>query len=220
MLLKSLTNQLNITHHGKENLGTLESKTLSIILPNKDEIGIHEFIKGIEDKLPVTEIIVSKDTERRGKGWAIRQALNYARGEWIAFLDGDGEIPARMLLRLIPFLEDFDVVVGSKRITKSPLRRKIMTRLTRIWFKLLFGVKCDTQTGIKLFRRSALQSLNWNWESNGFIFDAEIIARLQKKDMRIVEVPIECEIRRQLAVKTIKTIFLESLWLKWRLIFG
>jgi len=198
----------------------LESKTLSIILPNSNETGVHEFIKEMEHRLPVTQIIVSKDTERRGKGWAIRQALNYAQGEWICFLDSDGEIPARMLLRLIPFLEDFDVVVGSKRITHSPLRRKVMTRITRVFFKLLFGVRCDTQTGIKLFRRSALEALNWNWESNGFIFDAEIIARLQKKGVKIVEVPIECEIRRQLAVKTIRTIFLESLWLRWRLLWS
>lgn len=198
----------------------MESKTLSIILPNSDSIGVHDFIKEMEDRLPVTQIIVSKDTERRGKGWAIRQALNYAQGEWICFLDSDGDIPVRMLLRLIPFLEDFDVVVGSKRITHSPMRRKIMTRVTRLWFKFLFGVKCDTQTGIKLFRRSALDALNWHWDSNGFIFDVEVISRLQKKGMRIVEVPIECEIRRQLAIRTIRIIFLESLWLKWRLMWS
>jgi len=131
-------------------------------------------------------------------------------------LDGDGEISARMLLRLLPFLEDFDVVVGSKRITHAPLRRKIMTHVTRIWFRFLFGVQVDTQTGIKLFRRTALESLDWNWESNGFCFDLEIISRLQKKGVKIVEVPIECFIRRQLPFKRIWIMFKESLWLWWR----
>ena len=93
-----------------------------------------------------------------------------------------------------------------------------MTHLTRLWFRFLFGVQFDTQTGIKLFRREALESLD-HWESNGFIFDAEIIARLQAKGYKIVEVPIECEIRRQLAIKTIFRIFGESLWLKCRLLF-
>ena len=123
-----------------------------------------------------------------------------------------------MLLRLLPFLEDFDVVVGSKRITKSPLRRKIMTHVTRIWFRFLFGVYVDTQTGIKIFKREAIESIT-TWESNGFIFDPEIISRLQKKGFKMVEVPIECEIRRQVALKTINRIFLESLWLRWRLWF-
>lgn len=192
---------------------------LSVILPSSNEPLIHRAVKDVCEQLPASEILVSNDGERRGKGWAIRQAMEYAKGDQIAFLDGDLEIPARMLLRLIPFLSDFDVVVGSKRITKSPLRRKIMTRLTRLWFKFLFGVRCDTQTGIKLFKKTALDALDGGWESNGFIFDVEIIARLQRKGFRIIEVPIECEIRRQLAFKTIWTIFKESLWLRFRLWF-
>ena len=191
---------------------------LSILIPNRAEQYIQLFVDEVEEKLPVHEIIISNDRESKGKGWALREAFLQSRGDQIAFLDGDGEIPPRMLYRLLPFLEDFDVVVGSKRITKSPFRRKIMTHLTRWWFKILFGVKCDTQTGIKLFRRSALDALD-HWESNGFIFDAEIIARLQNKGFKIVEVPIECEIRRQLAFKTIFRIFGESIWLWFRLSF-
>lgn len=194
---------------------------LSIILCNHNEPEIHTFVHEVEVKLPVTEIIVSTDSESKGKGWAIREALSHAKGDKIALLDGDGEIPARMLLRLLPFLEDFPVVVGSKRISPSaPRRRKIMTHVTRLWFRFLFGVYVDTQTGIKLFHRSALEALEWNWESNGFIYDVEVISRLQKKGFAMVEVPIECEIRRQLPVKRIFKILGESLWLKWRLVFG
>ena len=192
--------------------------TLSIILPSRSEPEIRAFVKEVEDKLPVSEIIVINDSESKGKGYSIRQGLTHATGDKIAFLDGDGDIPARMLLRLLPFLEDFDVVVGSKRITHAPLRRKIMTHVTRIWFRFLFGVQVDTQTGIKLFRRSALDSVT-GWESNKWLFDVEIMERLQRKGFKIVEVPIECEIKRQLAFKTIFIIFAESLWLKFRLLF-
>lgn len=191
---------------------------LSILIPSRSEGAVHEFIKELEATVPCSEIIVCSDPNSRGKGWALREAFKVAKGSEIAFIDGDGEIPARMLLRLLPFLQDFDVVVGSKRITKSTLRRKVMTHVTRIWFRFLFGVSVDTQTGIKLFRRKALESLSGGWEANSWIFDAEIIARLQRQGLRIVEVPIECEIRRQLAVKTIWKIFMESLWLKSRLL--
>ena len=192
---------------------------LSIILPNHYEATIHEFIAEVEGRFPCCEIIISNDSESKGKGWAIREALRHCKGDQIAMLDGDGEIPARMLLRLLPFLEDFDVVVGSKRLAKtSPLRRKIMTHVTRIWFRFLCGVQVDTQTGIKIFRRLALDALDWSWESNGFIYDCEVIARLQKKGFKIVEVPIECEIRRQLAFKTIFRIAGESVWLWFRLL--
>lgn len=191
---------------------------LSIILPNHNEPNIQYFVREIEGRFPESQIIVTCDSESKGKGWALRQALEHAKGSEIAFIDGDGEIPARMLSRLLPFLEDFDVVVGSKRITKSPPRRKIMTHLTRLWFRFLFGVQVDTQTGIKLFRRESLDLMGRYWESNGFIYDVEVIANLQRLGLKIVEVPVEVEIKRQLAFKTIFRIFGESLWLKWRLL--
>lgn len=191
---------------------------LSILIPARNETYIQLFMDEVEAMLPVHEIVVCNDRESKGKGWALREAFTQSRGDLVAFIDGDGDIPPRMLKRLLPFLEDFDVVVGSKRITKSPLRRKIMTRVTRLWFKFLFGVKVDTQTGIKVFRRAALESLDF-WASNGFIFDLEIISRLQEKGFKIVEVPVEVEIKKQLAFTTIFRITGESIWLKFRLLF-
>lgn len=193
---------------------------LSILIPDASELNVNDFVKEVEALGIAHEIIISRDRERRGKGWALREALKEAKGNLVAFIDGDGDIKPRMFRRLLPFLEDFDVVVGSKRITNSPRRRKVMTRLTRWWFKVLFGVKVDTQTGIKIFRRNVLELLpHGTWEASGFVFDAEIIARLQKKRVRMIEVPIEAEIRRQVKFKTIIRIFMESLWLKWRLLF-
>jgi len=191
---------------------------LSILIPDHNEERIKEFVEEVESLGIAHEIVVSKDSESRGKGWALREAFKASRGDLIAFIDGDGDIKPRMFYRMLPFLEDFDVVVGSKRITRSPMRRKVMTRLTRLWFKLLFGVRVDTQTGIKIFRRETFDVFANYWESNGFIFDVEILSAMQANGARMIEVPIEAEIRKQLAFKTIFRIFGESLWLKYRLL--
>lgn len=187
---------------------------LSILIPNRGEKYVELFLDEVERTLPVHEIVVCNDMDSKGKGWALRQAFNQSTGDIIAFLDGDGDIPPRMLLRLLPFIEDFDVVVGSKRITHSPGRRKIMTHVSRVWFKFLFGLKVDSQTGIKLFRRKALEGNVWATDS--FVFDIELLYTLQAKGFNLVEVPIECEIKKQLTFKTIKNIFRDSLilWLK------
>lgn len=192
---------------------------LSILIPNHNEVGINDFVEQLEKLNIADEIIVCKDTESKGKGWALREALKQSKGDLVVFIDGDNDIPCRMLYRLLPFIEDFPVVVGSKRITKSPLRRKVMTHLTRIWFRLLFGIYVDSQTGIKIFRREALEALNNCWESNGFVFDLEIISRLQKLGFKMVEVPVEVEIKKQLKFKTIFIIFWESVCLWFRLLF-
>ncbi len=158
------------------------------------------------------------DRGSRGKGWALREAFKVSKGDLVSFIDGDGDCCARMLLRLLPFAEDFPVVVGSKRITKSPLRRKIMTHVTRWWFRLLFGVKVDTQTGIKIFHREALEKLENGWACDDFLFDLEIIARLQKLNVKMVEVPVEVEIKRQVSLKTIFLIAWGSICLRLNLL--
>lgn len=187
-------------------------------MPSRDENLVRPLVDEIQEKIPCHEIIVYNDKEGRGKGHALREAFKESKGNIICFLDGDGDIPCRMLFRLLPFIEDFDAVVGSKRITHSPIRRKIMTHLTRLWFRFLFGIQVDTQTGIKLFRRSALESLD-HWYCNAWLYDVEILCQLKEKSLKLVEVPIECEIKSQLPVKRIFKILGESLWLKFRLLF-
>jgi glycosyltransferase involved in cell wall biosynthesis len=188
---------------------------LSILLPNHNEKNINLLIKEIEDILPAHEIIVASDRSGRGKGWAVREALNHAKGDQIAFLDSDGDIPPRMLLRLIPFLDDFDVVVGSKRNHKAPIHRKIITHLSRIYIRIMFGLFLDTQTGIKLFRREALEE----WGTDGFFFDVEILAKARRKGMKMIEVPIEAEITASVSRKIIWKTLIESVFLKFRLLF-
>lgn len=186
---------------------------LSILVPARSETYIQLFMNELEEILPVHEIVVCNDRESRGKGWALREAFMQSRGDIVAFIDGDGDIPPRMLRLLLVTMEelDCDVVVGSKRITKAPLRRKVMTHVTRWWFKILFGVRCDTQTGIKLFKRKALEGNLWICDS--FVFDVELICNIQSSGYEIVEVPIKCEIKKQLAFKTIWRIFWGSVLL-------
>lgn len=185
---------------------------LSTLLPCHKEKGIDEFVKEVERVLPAHEIIIASDRTGRGKGWAVRQALMHAKGDRIAFLDSDGDIEPRMLLRLIPFLDDFDVVVGSKRIWHAPLHRKILTHLSRVYMRVMFGVTFDTQTGIKLFRREAIQG----WRLDGFIFDLEILIKAKQRGMKIIEVPIEAEIKESMSWRIICKTLWESLILWFR----
>jgi glycosyltransferase involved in cell wall biosynthesis len=188
---------------------------LSILLPNHCEENIHAFIEEIEREIPCSEIIIACDRYGKGKGWAVRTALAQAKGSSIVFLDADGDISPKMLRRLIPFTDDFDIVVGSTRICKTNYRRKIITFLSRIYLRILFGVGCDTQTGIKIFRRESLPQ----WATDGFLFDAEILAKAYRAGAKIIEVPIECEIKRQMPLRTLWKTFLESLSLWFRLSF-
>jgi len=187
---------------------------LSIILPAHKEPSA-EFLMTLSYELPHAEIIVSRDRDRKGKGWAIREALKHCKGQYIAFLDSDGDIEPRMLQRLIPFIDDFDAVVGSKRINHKHLKRRIVTLLSRIYIRFTFGIFVDTQTGIKIFRRSVLK----DWITDGFFFDVEILESIKRSGASIVEVPIEAVISENIQKGAIWRTLKESLILKLRLLF-
>jgi glycosyltransferase involved in cell wall biosynthesis len=171
---------------------------LSILIPNKMERRIHEVLADIDELFPGSQAIVAVDREGRGKGWAVRTALEYAKGDVICFLDGDMDIEPRMIKRLLPFLADYDIVVGRKQIRGIPSRR-ILTRLSRWFIQALFGLGIDTQTGIKLFKREALS----HWDSDGFMFDLEILAKARIMGARIIEVPVEAVIERKMNSRSI-----------------
>jgi len=188
---------------------------LSILIPSHNEKGVHDFVDEVEALDIAHEIIICNDRYGRGKGWAIREGLAEATGEIVAFIDGDGDIPARMLLRLLPFLDDFDIVVGSKRIWNAPWQRKILTHLSRIYIWVVFGLRVDTQTGVKIFKREAVMP----WVTNGFFFDVEVLARAVNEGFKVIEVPIKAEIKKQVSAGALWRTLVESVILWFRLLF-
>jgi len=122
---------------------------ISIVIPSKNEPRLREVVSICNQLYPEFQIIISHDPEGRGKGWALRQGVRKAEHNFIAFLDGDMDIHPAMLMRLIPFLPEYDVIVGYKPLSGT-FKRKLLTFLSRLYIKTLFGLNVDTQTGIKL----------------------------------------------------------------------
>lgn len=186
---------------------------LSIIIPSHNEPNAGWMAQEIKALFPGAEVIISNDAIGRGKGWAVREGLKKCKGNLIAYIDGDRDIEPRMILRLFPFIADYDAVIGSKRICHKHFSRRLLTLMSRIYIRLLFGIQADTQTGIKLFKRRVLD----DWKTDGFLFDVEILSRIDNK--RIVEVPVETTITSRMTWGAVWRTFVESLTLKLRLLF-
>jgi hypothetical protein len=105
-----------------------------------------------------------------GKGHALRVGLAERRGEYVAFMDADGDIGAEALRPFLTLMDTYhpDVILGSKRHPLSevdyPPARRLMSwvyhKLTRVLFRV--NVR-DTQTGIKLVRREVLAACFPAW---------------------------------------------------------
>jgi len=186
---------------------------ISFLLPSKNEPKVQETVKRVEEFCIMEkiecQIIICNDREGKGKGWAVRECLKHAKGDLICFLDGDGDIEPRMVKRLFPFLDDYDVAVGVKPIS-GLWSRRILTYLSRIYLAILFNIKVDSQTGIKLFKRYVL---DYTWYSDGWLYDLEILHDAKQRGVRMCEVPIECNINKGVKGKALWRTLKESITL-------
>jgi hypothetical protein len=134
---------------------------------------------------------------RLGKGGALKGAFKKCRGEVVLFMDVDLATNLKHIEEFIKLInEGNDAIVGSRARRGSrvhrPLARKITSHGYNILVNLLFqdGI-LDHQCGFKAFNRKALRSIIDEVVDDGFFFDTELLIRIRRRGLRIVECPIE-----------------------------
>ena len=147
-------------------------------------------------------IVVRK--ENGGKGSAIKFGFKFTSGKIIAFKDADLEIHPSYITKMVKELKNrgVDGVIGSKRIPGAsfwyPPLRRVLSRaywmLVRVLFKLSVT---DTQIGIKVFRREALEEILPRILCKRYAFDVELLANLERRGYKLLEYPVRSRFQRK-----------------------
>ena len=185
------------------------AKTLILYDNYFRKIGSYEIIvvcDGCMDRTPeiVRELAKTRKrikltacAKRLGKGGGIIEGVRFSKGSLIGFTDADACVSPGDFFSLFEKLNDYDCVIGSRRISGSkitkdvPPLRKASSALFNIAVNILFKLSInDTQCGAKVFRRSAIKSME-ETKTRGFEFDAEFLWKLKKNGFSIQEAPIE-----------------------------
>lgn len=158
-----------------------------IIAEDGSNDGTKEVLQRLVKELPIT--LVSSN-ERKGYAKAVRDALRLPKNEIVFFSDSDAQHKVSDFWKLLPFIEDFDIVTGYKCPRIDSALRVFISRIMNALIYLMFGVFYrDINSGFKLYRKSALEVLLNNYEGLDFI-STELLIKAYILKMKIAEVPV------------------------------
>lgn len=141
--------------------------------------------------------IVINHVINSGAGSATATGLSYATQKgyvMAATMDADGQHAPSDVLNGFSKLPEVkcDLLIGSRLIDNTGMSRvKILgNKILSIFTYLLFGViSTDSQSGLRIYSKRALEKLRWN--TNGYEFCSEMLWRAKQLNLKISEYSIK-----------------------------
>lgn len=126
----------------------------------------------------------------QGYGAALYTGFISATKGLVFMTDSDAQFDVAELSRLLPLLEDADMVIGYRSPRRDPLIRRLNGWGWTLLGNLLFGyVAKDVDCAFKLFRREILDHVQIG--SRGATFSLEFLVRTRLAGYRICEAPVK-----------------------------
>lgn len=173
-----------------ERIRKLPYQTEIVIVDDGSTDGTQEFLTDIKE--PHIKIVLHE--KNLGKGAAVRTAQPHVTGDLVLIQDADLEYqPEDYPALLAPLLSGHaDVVYGSRFIGPHRayyfwnfLANKFLNLLTNLLYNTILT---DMECGYKVFRADVFKNITI--KSNRFDLEPELTAKIFKRNLKVVEVPI------------------------------
>ncbi len=197
-----------------------EGKTLAVVLPTYNEAGsIAGCIAGFEGLGFVDEIVVVNNNahpdtspavagtgarevheSRQGYGAAIRRGLaETATADLVCICEPDGTFDPQDLRKLLPFLSDAQVVLGSRTVTTfifsganmGPFLRWgnwVVAKLTEVLYNTSY--LSDVGCTFRVLTREAIDTISPEFRAEGSAFGFEMMLLAVRRRLPLVQVPV------------------------------
>jgi len=148
----------------------------------------------------------------RGKGSAVRGGMLAATGSTVAFCDADLAYAPDQVLRVLEAIEaGADVAAGSRyhddavALVRAGRLREVTGRAFSMLTDLtVLGSRHDTQCGLKAFSHDAARAVFSRARIDGFAFDVEVFALVNRLDLKVVDVPVQLTNSTRSSVRVVR----------------
>lgn len=164
--------------------------------------------------------------ENGGKGAALVAGFRASSGSHILLLDGDLDLDPSMVWRFFEIMSEkrADIVIGSKLHKESqidyPFRRRVASFVYYSIVRVLLQLPVhDTQTGMKLFTREALDFAFSRMVTKRYAFDLEVLAIASDAGYVVAEAPIILDYRGKagaLTFRNVRDVLVDTAAIFWR----
>lgn len=151
----------------------------------------------IVQKLVNDKIRLFHSDVRLGRGKALMNAFEKAKGEIVISMDVDLATNIKHLKDLIEAIENgYDIAIGSRLIEGSKAKRSferlLYSKVYNFLVRALLKSKIkDHQCGFKAFKKDIVVKLGKEAKDNHWFWDTEILVLAQRKGYKIKEIPVE-----------------------------
>lgn len=145
----------------------------------------------IADKLAAENprVKVVHNRPNKGYGGALSAGFRAASKQWVFYTDGDGQFDLNELPRLLPLLEDYDIVSCYRINRRDPFHRKLNAwcwgRLVNFLFKLRIR---DVDCAFKIYPRHLFERITMH--SNSALIDTEVLAKARNLGYSITQIGV------------------------------
>ena len=148
-----------------------------------------EIVQSMAAENPKVKLVQHETNQ--GYGAAAYSALTHSTREIIFFTDSDRQFKLKEIHRLLPLLDEADMVVGYRAPRRDPFYRTLYGWGWSALVTMLFGyVARDIDCAFKLLRREVMDTVGPHIAARGATFSAEWLVRAKRAGFRIREMPV------------------------------
>lgn len=127
-------------------------------------------------------------------GQALINGINSSKFEAVSILELD-YLDLDFLERSHDLLPEYDLIIGSKKISpgidRRPVKRKVFTQLYNILLKVFFHLKLTETHGLKTFKKSKIDRIINGCITRHSVYPSELVIRASRdKELKVSEIPL------------------------------